>query len=69
MKKQQIPEYPGFTPEQNFKAWKLRCEIVDNYITNGLLDKHDLVDLSNMPDDISRTVLLLSILSKKKGKQ
>jgi len=62
---QKIPEYPGFTPQQNFEAWRLRCDIVDNYITNGSLDAEDLVDLSQMPDDISRTMLLLSILNKK----
>ena len=63
-----IPEYPNFTPKQNFEAWRLRSEIVDNYITDGLLDADDLVDLSEMPDDISRTMLLLSILNKKGNK-
>lgn len=65
MTKPQIPEYPGFTPKQNFEAWRLRSDIVDNYISEGLLNAHDIECLSRMPDDISRTQLLLRILSKK----
>ena len=65
---QQIPEYPGFTPEQNFEAWRLRSIIIDSYITEGLLDVQDLMELSKMPNDITRTQLLLNILNNKDKK-
>ena len=60
----QILEYPGFTPKQNFEAWKLRSEIIDSYIEQGRISMQDLEDLSKTTDDYSRTKLLLSILNK-----
>ena len=60
-----IPEYPGFNSQQNIDAWRLRLDIIDSYITKGLLDTQDLIKISKMPDDITRTKLLLNILSKK----
>lgn len=60
-----IPEYPGFNSQQNIDAWRLRSDIIDSYITKGLLDTQDLIKISKMPDDITRTKLLLNILSKK----
>jgi hypothetical protein len=63
--KHNIPEYPGFTPQQNIDAWKLRSEIVDSYIDQGLLSTNNLLALSKMPNDITRTQLLLSILNNK----
>ncbi len=42
MTKPQIPEIPGFSKKHNFDAWRMRTEIVDNYISAGLLNAHDL---------------------------
>ena len=63
--KHNIPEYPGFNSQDNFDAWRLRSDIIDSYITNGLLNAQDLNRISKMPDDIARTQLLLKILSEK----
>ena len=60
-----IPKIPGFTHKQNVDAWRLRMEVVDAYITNGMLDNKDLEQLAKMKDDISRTILLTKLLNDK----